>query len=478
MSSLDQDRLPAEGSETVPGPVPTTRTARPAARRKPAAAVAEAAPVPAQRQVRTRTTARTTAASTAASAGRSAAAPKAAALARTARSTAVKAAAVAVTGARSASAKAATTKAATVKAAAAAKAAASATIATRRSARTAAKATPAATTAPAKATPAKPTRAAKATSAEKTAPAQAPVAKAAPAAKAGPRHAAAPAESAKAAPVRRPVPHPRDVVRAPGSAQIAAEAVPPATDPESVVAAIAVRGVGPVRRVLSSSRRRPTLYLAAALVAATSFGTVTAGGLQAVAATPAGHSVSIAHELGVDRQSAAVTPADAQHLQQLAASRNERSADEAAAAQTQAAADAQAAEAARPKAVLPVAGARLTSPFGMRWGVLHAGIDLAAPLGTPEYAAMDGVVLRAGPASGFGLAVYIQHANGDVTVYGHMEKILVTEGQVVRAGETIALLGANGQATGPHLHFEVHVGGMLGPKIDPIPWLRARGVTI
>jgi murein DD-endopeptidase MepM/ murein hydrolase activator NlpD len=97
---------------------------------------------------------------------------------------------------------------------------------------------------------------------------------------------------------------------------------------------------------------------------------------------------------------------------------------------------------------------------------------------TPELAAMDGVVLKAGPASGFGLAVYIQHANGDVTVYGHMDQILVTEGQVVKAGDVIALLGNRGQATGPHLHFEVHVGGIQGEKIDPIPWLRERGVAI
>jgi murein DD-endopeptidase MepM/ murein hydrolase activator NlpD len=252
----------------------------------------------------------------------------------------------------------------------------------------------------------------------------------------------------------------------------------PGVDAESVVAAVATRGLGSVRRFLPPPRRRPALYLAAALVAATTFGTVTAEGPRAVAATPTGHSVSVAHELGIDRESARVTPADAQHLQLVAASRNRRGAEEVAAARTQAAANERAVEAARPKAVLPVNGARLTSPFGMRWGVLHAGIDLAAPLGTPEYAAMDGVVLRAGPASGFGLAVYIQHANGDVTVYGHMEKILVTEGQVVRAGQTIALLGANGQATGPHLHFEVHIGGMLGAKVDPIPWLRARGVTI
>jgi murein DD-endopeptidase MepM/ murein hydrolase activator NlpD len=97
---------------------------------------------------------------------------------------------------------------------------------------------------------------------------------------------------------------------------------------------------------------------------------------------------------------------------------------------------------------------------------------------TPEYAAMDGVVLEAGPASGYGLVVYIQHENGDVTVYGHMDEILVQAGQVVRAGDTIALLGNRGQSTGPHLHFEVHVGGIDGQKIDPLPWLRDKGVAV
>jgi murein DD-endopeptidase MepM/ murein hydrolase activator NlpD len=59
-----------------------------------------------------------------------------------------------------------------------------------------------------------------------------------------------------------------------------------------------------------------------------------------------------------------------------------------------------------------------------------------------------------------------------------MEKILVTAGQVVKAGDTIALLGMNGQSTGPHLHFEVHAGGINGQKVDPIPWLAARGVKV
>ncbi len=249
-----------------------------------------------------------------------------------------------------------------------------------------------------------------------------------------------------------------------------------------------VRGVRP-------PRRRPAFYLAAALVGAVGVGTTTTGDrvAHASAPEPVSASVSVAEELGVDGQdlSAAAEAAGPRSdavalLGEVTASRTAREAETAAAAQVQAEADrvaaeaaaAAAAEAARPRAVLPVAGARLTSTFGPRWGSLHAGIDLAAPMLTPEYAAADGVVLEAGPASGYGNVVYIQHDNGDVTVYGHMEEILVTPGQVVRAGDTIALLGNRGQSTGPHLHFEVHVGGIDGQKIDPIPWLRERGVAV
>jgi murein DD-endopeptidase MepM/ murein hydrolase activator NlpD len=109
---------------------------------------------------------------------------------------------------------------------------------------------------------------------------------------------------------------------------------------------------------------------------------------------------------------------------------------------------------------------------------MHWGIDLAAPMRTPEYAARDGVVLRAGPSQGFGLAVYVKHGNGDVTVYGHMDSITVKVGQFVAAGQTIALLGMRGESTGPHLHFEVHKGSEYGNKIDPLPWLRGCGVTV
>ncbi|WP_235003459.1 M23 family metallopeptidase [Blastococcus haudaquaticus] len=165
---------------------------------------------------------------------------------------------------------------------------------------------------------------------------------------------------------------------------------------------------------------------------------------------------------------ASVTVAEAQaRLQEVAASRAARAEAEAAAI-----------EAARPKFVSPVDGARLTSGFGSRWGTFHYGIDLAAPMRTPEYAAGDGVVLRAGAASGFGLAVYILHENGDVTVYGHMDSILVEPGEYVDAGQTIALLGNRGQSTGPHLHFEVHRGGEDGERVNPVSWLADRGVRV
>ncbi|HEX2073746.1 MAG TPA: M23 family metallopeptidase [Geodermatophilus sp.] len=240
------------------------------------------------------------------------------------------------------------------------------------------------------------------------------------------------------------------------------------------------------RRRPPAAARRPAMYLAAALLGAMGLSLLTPGDgtLPAGAAEEAGTSVSVAEELGIDTrtQAAAIEADAAARLGEMAASRTAREDEQAAAAHAQAEADRlaaeAAAEAARPDAVLPVAGARLTSGFGARWGRLHGGIDLAAPMLTPEYAAMDGVVLEAGPASGYGQVVYIQHENGDVTVYGHMEQILVTPGQVVRAGDTIALLGNRGQSTGPHLHFEVHVGGIDGEKIDPLPYLRERGVAI
>jgi murein DD-endopeptidase MepM/ murein hydrolase activator NlpD len=128
--------------------------------------------------------------------------------------------------------------------------------------------------------------------------------------------------------------------------------------------------------------------------------------------------------------------------------------------------------------VRPATGAT-SSCFGGRWGVTHYGVDIAAPIGTPVYAATAGVVQRAGSATGFGLAVYIRGDDGAVTVYGHVNEYYVNAGERVSAGEQIAEVGNRGQSTGPHLHFEVHPSGtMYSGQIDPVPWLRARGITI
>jgi murein DD-endopeptidase MepM/ murein hydrolase activator NlpD len=130
-----------------------------------------------------------------------------------------------------------------------------------------------------------------------------------------------------------------------------------------------------------------------------------------------------------------------------------------------------------PDFVVPTDG-RLSTCFCQRWGTMHWGIDLAAPLGTPILAAADGVVLRAGPASGYGNAVYIQDADGNVEIYGHMRYYDVKAGDVVSAGEQIAKVGSQGQSTGPHLHFEIHAGGINGKPTDPQKWLAERGLTV
>ncbi|TFV52815.1 M23 family metallopeptidase [Blastococcus sp. TF02A-35] len=247
---------------------------------------------------------------------------------------------------------------------------------------------------------------------------------------------------------------------------------------EATAPATGRRGARGARRApVPHERRRPALLLGALLAGGVAASLLSLPGAPAASADAtsvvAAQDALLAADEDVEMlPQASITVAEAQaRLQEVAASRAARDEREAAAA-------AAAAEAARPKAVLPVAGARFTSGYGGRWGTFHYGIDLAAPMRTPEYAAMDGVVLRAGSASGFGLAVYILHENGDVTVYGHMDKILVKPGQYVEAGETIALLGNRGQSTGPHLHFEVHQGGLDGKKVDPVPWLAARGVEV
>lgn len=129
----------------------------------------------------------------------------------------------------------------------------------------------------------------------------------------------------------------------------------------------------------------------------------------------------------------------------------------------------------RPLFVMPTKGV-FTSGFGYRWGALHAGIDLAGPIGTPIYAAGDGVVVDAGPTAGYGAWVKIRHSDGSVTLYGHVNTWNVQIGQRVFAGDQIATIGNRGNSTGPHLHFSVLQNGTN--FIDPVPWLAARGISL
>jgi murein DD-endopeptidase MepM/ murein hydrolase activator NlpD len=218
------------------------------------------------------------------------------------------------------------------------------------------------------------------------------------------------------------------------------------------------------RRLPRPPGRRGPVWLAAlvagAVVAAlpSTLGSDTAG----LAGSAADYGLGVASDVGFsgDLEDAGVrrgiTEAEAQaRLGELAASRAAR----------------------EPKTVLPTQG-RLTTCFCMRWGTMHYGIDLAGPLGTPIHSATDGVVIRAGRASGYGNAVYIQDPDGNVHVYGHMRYYDVQAGDIVHAGDPIAKIGNEGQSTGPHLHYQIHRGGMTGRPIDPQEWLAEHGVVI
>ncbi|WP_054815878.1 M23 family metallopeptidase [Nocardia arizonensis] len=128
-----------------------------------------------------------------------------------------------------------------------------------------------------------------------------------------------------------------------------------------------------------------------------------------------------------------------------------------------------------PAAVRPVAGA-ISSGFGSRWGEFHYGLDFADYLGAPIHSVSNGTVIEAGPASGFGLWVRVLQDDGTTAVYGHVNDMLVNVGQKVRAGDVIATVGNRGQSTGPHLHLEIW--DQNGRKIDPMPYLAAKGVPM
>jgi len=119
----------------------------------------------------------------------------------------------------------------------------------------------------------------------------------------------------------------------------------------------------------------------------------------------------------------------------------------------------------------PLDGAHITSGFGMRmhpilgFTKMHTGIDFGAPIGTPVFAAGDGVVKEARWAGGYGRWLQIQHNGEWATGYGHLSGWAVHEGEHVHQGQVVAYVGSTGRSTGPHLHYEVIFDGQ---KINPI----------
>ena len=130
-----------------------------------------------------------------------------------------------------------------------------------------------------------------------------------------------------------------------------------------------------------------------------------------------------------------------------------------------------------PRWVRPVA-AGIVSPYGWRWGRPHEGVDFGAHYGAPIHAVGDGVVIGAGylaDEGGYGQIVLVRHAGGVITAYAHMSRVLVRSGERVHAGDLLGRVGSTGHVTGPHLHFEVRIGGA---KVNPVPWLRRHGVRV
>jgi murein DD-endopeptidase MepM/ murein hydrolase activator NlpD len=120
-----------------------------------------------------------------------------------------------------------------------------------------------------------------------------------------------------------------------------------------------------------------------------------------------------------------------------------------------------------PHFIWPVHGP-ITSPFGMRWGVLHPGIDIGVPVGTPVHASAAGTVVWCGWMEGYGNFVVIDHGGGYATAYGHNSSIAVSCGEKVSQGQVIAHSGCTGYCTGPHVHFEIRVDGT---PVDPLDYL-------
>jgi murein DD-endopeptidase MepM/ murein hydrolase activator NlpD len=134
----------------------------------------------------------------------------------------------------------------------------------------------------------------------------------------------------------------------------------------------------------------------------------------------------------------------------------------------------------------PVKKYTLSASFaqaGSLWTAKHSGQDFAVPTGTQVLAAHDGTVVKAGgngagDGPAYGNAIVIKHGDGQYSQYAHLSRIGVKVGQIVKTGQRIGLSGSTGNSTGPHLHFEIRTTPNYGSAVNPVAFLRAKGVTV
>ncbi|MEU0738546.1 M23 family metallopeptidase [Streptomyces sp. NPDC006134] len=226
-------------------------------------------------------------------------------------------------------------------------------------------------------------------------------------------------------------------------------------------------------RFTSRSSRTSALRTRAAVMAAGMGASVVLGaGVAAAADTTATSSVASAVEAQAAAQAKA---AESAKVAKAAANAKKSAATQKVAVQKKAA-----------SWVDPVKNYRLSATFnqaGGMWAHKHSGQDFAVPIGTNVMAAHGGTVVKAGPngagdGPAYGNAIVIKHGNGTYSQYAHLSRIDVKVGQVVSTGQHIARSGNTGNSSGPHLHFEIRTTPNYGSAVDPVAFLRSKGVTV
>ncbi|MEU1621861.1 M23 family metallopeptidase [Streptomyces sp. NPDC005722] len=248
-----------------------------------------------------------------------------------------------------------------------------------------------------------------------------------------------------------------------------------------------------IRSTLAGAAALTTVTTGAFVVPAAAADTGTAGSAFARCAAVADDLATHLADQASAQHRAAVA-AQKRHDAKVAKARRaarERAAEEAAAKAAKAkAARSDAAHASRSAAAgrgtlggwtLPVAGS-IGTPYhatSSLWSSgYHTGVDFVASVGTPVHAAGAGTVVEAGWGGSYGNNIVIRHADGMYTQYGHLSSLGVSVGQTVSAGQRIGLSGATGNVTGPHLHFEARTAPSYGSDVDPLAYLRSKGVRV